>query len=85
MEISGVGKLSILKPCLVKSEEVLLHYYPTDFTVIKFDDFKINFEHSPAEIKLIDEKVPNTLKANVITKVNDKQLFEEIVNLKKHE
>ncbi|XP_052567515.1 uncharacterized protein LOC128093787 [Culex pipiens pallens] len=81
-EISGIGKLKILQPALIKSQEVLLHYYPKDFTKIQYNNFKMSFSHTPLEVKLIDKKVPDTLETKIITNANSKQLFHEIVNLK---
>lgn len=80
-ELSGIGNLRINSPCLIQSGEIFLHYYPKDISVTQSDYFKIDFFHSPKEIKLLDDKVPDTLKHSVFTSVNEKDFFNEIVNL----
>lgn len=80
--LSGVGNMKLTQPCLIRSGEVFLHYYPKDTSIVEYENFKINFEKPPSDVKFLDEKVPDTLKHQVITGVSDKELFNEIVNLK---
>lgn len=82
MVINMVGKLKLMKPCVIKSKNVLLHYYPTVHSSIDSNELKMNFRFSPKETKFIDTKVPDTIENSIITHTNGKDLFNEINNLK---
>ena len=79
MELSGVGKLKIIKSCLVKSGDIHLHYFSSDFSDFEIDSKKIDFPQIP-QTKYFDKKIPDTIQHSVISNYNDKELFNEIIN-----
>ncbi|XP_062539953.1 uncharacterized protein LOC134207910 [Armigeres subalbatus] len=81
-ELSGVGKLRITEPCLIYFNTIYLHYYTKGSTDFEFEIQKIDFPHIQQETSIIKEKIPNTIKHNVIPIINEKSLFDEINNLK---
>lgn len=82
MELSGIGKLRITDQCLIKAGDIYLHYFATGSSDFEFVNVKIDFPQAPQEIKLIDEKIPDTIKDNAISGLNEKTLFDEINDLK---
>ena len=81
MELSGIRKLKIVKSCLVRSGDINLHYFSSDFSDIDIYNRKVDFPRIP-KLKYFDKKIPDTIQHSVITNINDKELFNEINNLK---
>lgn len=82
MELSGIGMLKLIKLCMVKTGETFFQYFPSDSLEFEFTKIKIDFPNTPNKVKLIDEKIPDTIADSIISEFNGKTLFNEIVNLK---
>lgn len=82
LEISGVGKLKIVRPCLVISKNMYFYFYSSGLTDFEFENIKIDFSQIPHESNFIDEKIPDTVQHSVWPSINEKTLFDEINNLR---
>lgn len=82
LELYGVGMLKLIRPCLIKSNDIYLHYFASGSSDFEFEKIKIDFPEAPKETKILDDKIPDTMRNNAISEFNEKTLFNEINELK---